>query len=219
MRRLGFCVFVAAVSLLLAVFSVAVFGQTEGSSFVNGRQHENEQLAADLPERDHIRNIGSYRDGAGMCVMSSIEMAARWHGMEEYRGLRNWCAKEGGGAYPEKVDRQLAAYAKEKGLLRPSYVQYEGSNVGEILRLCDRTGRMACITYGYGPRYGGTIAHMTCCPKYGGKYAVCLDNNFPGENAYEWMTLDEMDKRVKHPGNSGWVFVWLSPSPPPVPHN
>jgi hypothetical protein len=79
---------------------------------------------------------------------------------------------------------------------------------------------MACVTYGYSPRYGlQTIAHMVCCAKFSGKYAVVLDNNFPGEDSYEWMSLAEMLKRVKHPSGSGWVFVWLAPSPPPVPHN
>ena len=47
-----------------------------------------------------------------MCVMSSVEMAARWDGLEEYRGLRDWCANEAGGAYPgdlePTVDRGLA---------------------------------------------------------------------------------------------------------------
>lgn len=207
---------VAVLSFVLASCCVSVFG---GESWIDGRQHQNEELSCDLPERDHIKNIGSYRDGFGMCVMSSIEMAARYQGMEEYRGLRNWCAKEGGGAYPEKVDRQLAAYAKEKGLPTPNYIQYEGGNPADILRLCDKTGRMACITYGYSPRYGGTIAHMTCCPKFGGKFAVCLDNNYPGEQSYEWMSLDEMVRRVNHPNGQGWVFVWLSPPPPPAPKN
>jgi hypothetical protein len=33
------------------------------------------------------------------------------------------------------------------------------------------------------------------------------------------MSLEELLRRIKHPGGSGWLFVWLAPPPPPVPHN
>lgn len=208
---------IAYVLILLFFLPFTLIAQRQGSSVVAGPEYQGEQITADLPSSQHIKNIGSYRDGAGMCVMSSIEMAALFQGMEQYRGLRNWCAKEPGGAYPGKVDRQLAAYCKEKGLPPPKYLQYEGPNPETILDLIDKTGRMACITYGYSPRYGGTIAHMTCSPRFRGQYAVCLDNNYPG--TYEWMSKDELIKRIKWPGRSGWVFVWLNPPPPQVPIN
>ena len=71
------------------------------------------EIQIDFPLSEHITNIGSKKDGAGMCVMSSIEMAARWSNLEAMRGLRDWCAKEPGGGWPEKVDKQLAKYVKE----------------------------------------------------------------------------------------------------------
>ncbi len=192
----------------------------KGTSTVAGRAYQGEELTVDLPGNQQFKNIGSKIDGAGMCVFTSIEMAARWHGMETFRGFRDWCAgKYPGGGYPQKVDKLIAAYCAAKGITVPPYIQYEGGDVGSVLAACDKTARMACITYGYSPRYGnGTIAHMTCCPKYGGALAVCLDNNFPGEQSYEWMSLGEMQNRVKHPQGSGWVFVWLAPAPPPAPN-
>jgi hypothetical protein len=117
------------------------------------------------------------------------------------------------------VDRQLQAFCAARKFSMPQYLQYEGPRPEPVLEQCERTGRMACITYGYSPRYGGTIAHMVCCVKYGGRWAVCLDNNFPGEQSYEWMSQEELVRRLKHPSGSGWVFVWLAPPPPPVPHN
>jgi hypothetical protein len=190
----------------------------DNSSTVAGRSYQGEELACDLPGSQQFKNIGSKKDGAGMCVFTSIEMAARWHGMESFRGFRDWCAeKYAGGGYPGNVDEHIASYCKAKSIAVPLYVQYEGADVGAVLDLCDKTGRMACMTYGWSPRYGSTIAHMTCCPKHSGKFAVCLDNNFPGEQTYEWMSLAELERRVKHPSGSGWVFVWLAPSPPPVP--
>jgi hypothetical protein len=189
------------------------------SSVVGGRSYQGEELTVDLPGTQHMRNIGSRRDGLGMCVMTSIEIAAHWAGLEDYRGLRDWCAREGGGAYPQKVDRQLAAFAGERRLQSPRYVQYEGPNPERILELCRKTGRMACVTYGRSPRYAGTISHMVCCPHYGPKWAAILDNNFPGEDSYEWMAPAEAVARIKHPGRTAWVFVWLAPAPPPPPRN
>jgi hypothetical protein len=189
------------------------------SSFINGRAHDGEELTCDLPAAEHLRNTGSNADGRGLCVMTSIEMAGRWQGLDQLRGLRDWCAREPGGAYPAKVDRQIKEFCAAKKIAVPPYLQYEGRDPRPILDLCERTGRMACMTYGWSPRYGGPIAHMTCCPKFGGRWAVCLDNNFPGDNSYEWMSKDELLRRVVYPGGSGWIFVWLAPPPPPPPHN
>jgi hypothetical protein len=207
-------------ALIAILCAGPILAQSQSSSFVNSRSHDSEELAADLPGRFHIKNIGSRIDGSGMCVNSSIEMAATWAGMDEWKGFRDWCAdREPGGSYPEKVDRQIAAYAKAKGLAVPKYVQYQGPNPDKILALADKTGRMACMTYGWSPRYGMRISHMVCCAKFGGQYGVVLDNNFPGEDKYEWMGLNELVRRVKYPGQSGWVFVWLQAAPPPVPFN
>ena len=200
----------------LLAWPVALSGQ---SSVIGGRSYQGEELTCDLPGPEMMRNRAG-RDGAGMCVMTSIEMAGRWQGLDDYRGLRDWCAREAGGAYPQKVDRQLAAYAKAKNLPAPRYVQYEGPGPEALLELCGRTGRMACVTYGRSPRYGAApIAHMVCCPHFSARLAAILDNNFPGENSYEWMSPKEAAARMRYPGKTAWVFVWLAPTPPPVPKN
>ncbi len=229
-RRLGAAIAVAMLAAVALIASASAQpapawrpadpAPYAASSFVGGRQHAGEVLDCDLPGTEQFKNIGSYVNGAGMCVMSSIEMAARLQGMEEMRGLRDWCAKEPGGGYPSKVVRQIDAFCKKKGIPVPPYVQYEGPAPGPVIAAACRSGRMPCITYGTSPRYGGMpIAHMTCMPKYSGQFAVCLDNNFPGEDKYEWMSLAEADRRVTYPGKSGWVFVWLTAPPPPSPRN
>lgn len=209
---------------ILASVSVSVsLAQAPNGSVVAGPAYQGEEIACHLPANEHIKNIGSRRDGLGMCVSSSIEMAALWAGIESFRGFRNWCAKEPGGSWPEKTDDQIRRYCKEKGIEVPAYIQYEGRDIEAILESCDRTRRMACVTYGYSPRYGKTIAHMVCLPNFAGeglgKLATVLDNNFPGENSYEWMNKSEAVKRISHPRGQGWIFVWLAPAPPPAPVN
>jgi len=210
-----------AVALLIAASGLV----SSGPSFVNGLVHDGQELTCDLPEKDHIKNIGSRRDGAGMCVMSSIEMAARYHGLDQFRGLRDWCANEPGGGYPEKVVDQIRRYCKTKGIPEVPFYQYEGPNPEEVMEAIDKNGAMACITYAFSPRYNTSfIAHMVCSPMFRGKYGVVLDNNFINENSYEWMDRAELIRRMRSSGRTvgsgnAWVFVWLVPGNPPVPRN
>ena len=213
-------------SLTVALACVAfVAAQPSGNkSVVNGVTMEGDSITADLPESEHIKNIGSRLDGAGMCVFSSIEMAARYQGLEEMRGWRDWCAaKYRGGGWPQKVDQTLAAWFAEKKLTPIPYAQYEGNDPTPLMDLIDKTQRMASITYGYSPRYGGArfIAHMTNAVHFGPRFGAVLDNNFVGDNAYEWMTRDELIRRIRLSPNGGqgsaWVFVWLTPGAPPPP--
>ncbi len=178
------------------------------------------EVQVDLPNDQKIKNIGSHKDGAGMCVMSSIEMAARWQLLEQCRGLRDWCAQFPGGGYPEKVDKQLAEYCTQKKIPCPSYVQYEGADPA-ILEEALKSGRLPAVTYSGsdGVRYSGPIAHMVTLCHLDKHNACVLDNNWSGdpENQLLWMSPDEFLKRWG--SKSGWAFVWLAAPPPPVPHN
>lgn len=203
------------------VYALSIEGK---DSQVGGRVNGSEVIDVDLPGTQHMKNIGSKVDNAGMCVMTSIEMAAKTQNMgPKFVGLRDWCANDPGGAYPQKVVEQLDAYAKAKGIpnIRDLYIQYEGPDPWPVVEAALKTGRMPCITYGYSPRYPqGQIAHMVCAVKGAdGKYGTVLDNNFVGEDAYEWMDIAELKRRINYPNRSGWVFVWLAPPPPPSPRN
>jgi hypothetical protein len=174
-------------------------------------------VQVDLPVGQRLKNIGSKVDRAGMCVMSSIEMAARWANLESLRGLRDWCAQQPGGAYPAKVDKQLRQFCEQKGIPVPEYVQYEGGDPSLIAEAL-RGGRTVGVTYGGndGVRYRGPIAHMVCAVHYDDRWVCLLDNNGVGENELLWMDCQDFLKRWKSHGN-GWAFVWLAPPPPPPP--
>lgn len=206
-------------SLVSIVVLLSTPVRFEPGSIVGGPEHAGDAVTCDLPGVEHLANIGSRRDGRGMCVMTSIEMAARWHGLDQLRGLRDWCAGQPGGAYPAKVDRQLGEFCSARRISIPRYLQFQGRDPGSILDLCDRTGRMACITYNSSPRYPGPIVHMVCCVKYGDRWAVALDCNFPGDHCYEWMSRDELLRRMPLADAQAWIFVWLNPGPPPSPHS
>ncbi|GIW83080.1 MAG: hypothetical protein KatS3mg105_4887 [Gemmatales bacterium] len=198
------------VCALLMTFAAAQI-RLGGDTSPDGKQ----PVRIDLPVDQRLRNCGG-ADGAGMCVMSSIEMAARWCHLEELRGLRDWCARQPGGAYPAKVDRQLRDFCREKKIPVPDYIQYTGSDI-DLLRKALATGRMPAVTYtgNDGVRYRGRIAHMVNLVQLNNDWAALLDNNGIGADELLWMTPEEFRRRF----GIGWVFLWLAPPPPPVPHN
>lgn len=189
-------------------------------SFINGIMHGTETITVDLPGSQHIQNIGSKKDGSGMCVFSAIEMSALACGLEQMRGWRNWCAERYlGGGYPSKVDKCLADWFVYKNLPPIPYIQYEGKDPAPFMDLCEKTRRPFGMTYGYSPRYGRTIYHMVTGVMFRGKYGVVLDNNFPGEDRYEWVERPEFIRRTIYPGTQAWLHCWLPPAPPLSPRN
>jgi len=168
-----------------------------------------EALACDLPALEHLKNTGG-SDGAGLCVFTSVEHCARWQNEESLRGFQQKMRKEPGGGYPEKLDRMMARYCPNA-----SYLQYTGTDPS-LLKLALHTGRMPAVTYGFSPRYGNRIAHMVNLVHFSDRWACILDNNFPGEDKYEWMKPAEFERRWTL-GNGGWAVFLLNPPPPPVP--
>ncbi len=191
--------------LFLALFNA--------DSKVGGRTSPDntEQLQIDLPASEHLKNVGG-RDGSGLCVFTSVEHSGRWQNVEQLTGFQGKMRKEDGGGWPEKVDKMVSKYAPGT-----TYLQYSGDDTS-LLRLAIKTGRMPAVTYGYSPRYTGTgrIAHMVNLVHLTPRWAAILDNNFPGDDKYEWMAPAEFTRRWKL-GGGGWAVFLLSPPPPPPP--
>lgn len=174
----------------------------------------------DYPENEWFRNIGSRVDGAGMCVFTAFEFSARWAGLEEFRGFRDWAAKYKGGGWPEKLDQIINDYCKEKGIKRPKVLQYSGDDTSFLAHALDN-GQLPGCTLFRCPRYGaGVIYHMTNCANLGQECAI-LDNNFP---EYYWFPKSDLASRIMNPDPNThkpayWGFVILEPPPPWVPKN
>lgn len=177
------------------------------------------EIHCDLPGELHQKNTGG-SDGAGLCVFASMRHSGRYQNDPLFAACFEWMKKHPGGGYPEKVDRVLQQASKELGLPVPDYIQVEGGDL-EVLKLACRTGRMPGVTYCKSPtgRYGGsTIAHMVSLPHADDQWFCVLDNNYPGEDAYEWMTPQEFS-RTYTGGGGGWSVILLTAPPPPAPHN
>jgi len=167
------------------------------------------EVQCDLPVSQRTKNVGG-RDGAGLCVFSSIGHAARWQNENRLVDFQKEMIQEPGGGYPEKVDRMIAKYGKGT-----PYLQYEGHDP-TILKLALRTGRMPSVTYdGHDPHYRGSIAHMVNLIYLDDQQACILDNNFIGENELVWMSAQEFIGRWT--GDGGWAVILLAPPPPPPP--
>jgi hypothetical protein len=194
---------------LLAICLLAGTTLYAGSE-INGPSHNGVEVSVDLPPEQHVRNIGAPKDGKGLCVFASIDMAARWHHMPELIDLLHKIPD--GGGWPEKVDEVMKRLAPDR-----KYVQYEGADPA-ILDSAVAIRAPACVTYGTGERYQNqTIYHMVLLVHLDAKSACIIDNNFPG--TYEWMTRDEFLSRWKHPSGQGWAIVFLEAPPPPSPRS
>lgn len=188
---------------------------------VSGPEHpDGTRIRCELPGNFHQRNTGG-SDGAGLCVFASMRHTGLWQNESAFSGLFNYMRNFPGGGYPSKVDAMLKRYCQEKNLPMPQYLQVEGSDL-EILKAACRSGRMPCVTYGVSPtgRYGGRrIAHMVSLVHADDRHFVILDNNFPGEQAYEWLTPQEF-LQAYTAGGGGWAIILVDPpGAPPRPWN
>lgn len=177
------------------------------------------EIACDLPASLQLRNKGG-SDGAGLCVFTSIDHAARWQRIRLLEGFRDYMTKFPGGGWPEKVDAYVNRIAREKGVPPPRYFHYSGRDL-TVIRKALETGRMVCCTYCYSPlgRYGGgRIAHMVNIIYLDDKWACFLDNNFPGPDKYEWVPTGEA-LNVMSCGGSLWAIIFLDDPCPPLPFN
>jgi hypothetical protein len=172
------------------------------------------EVTCDLPANLRTKNVGG-RDGAGLCVFSSIGHSARWQHENRLEDFQKQMRAEPGGGYPQKVDAMIKKYGPGT-----PYLQYEGKDP-TILRQALATGRMPSVTYnGHCPHYGmgRSIAHMVNLVYLDDHWACVLDNNFIGDNDLVWLSAKDFIQRWTGGGN-GWAVVLLSPGPPPVPHN
>ena len=181
---------------------------------VGGRLAPNgEPIQIDLPGEQHLRNKGG-SDGAGLCVFTSIDHAARWHGEDSLVGFRDWMTKHPGGSWPEKTDKMIQKICQERGKTAPPYLNVSGADI-DLIEKALAAGHLVANTYAISPtgRYGGArIAHMVnTVHAKNGQFGV-LDNNHPGADRIEWMSREEYQRTEPN-----WVVILLRHGPPPPP--
>lgn len=169
------------------------------------------RATADLPATQHMRNVGG-RDGAGLCVFTSIQHAAYWQSVHTLDGFREYMRSQLGGGYPSKVDAMLAAFCRQKGVPVPPYAQHTGGD-DSFLELALRTDRMPSVTYdGRDDFYRSNVYHMVNLSHLDSTRAAIIDNNRPG--LWLWMSRADFLGRWRGSGG-GWAVVLLDPPPPP----
>ncbi len=188
-----------------------------------------------LPAREHMQNVGG-SDGSGLCVYTSVTLAAKFQNVTEMFGLRKFAEGRPGGSYPEKLDADIKLYAQRAGVTAPSYVQHTGGD-DAFLDLCIATRRMPGITYaGVDDFYSSPILHMVNLVHLDSRHGAIQDNNRAGKWTsdtrqkilYRWKGLDDNGKdllvpsrqglrTVWVPAGGGWAFCWLGAPPPPRP--
>ena len=213
---LSVAVGLGVLDVLPAAASAQMVAAEPGAPVVGGRTSPDgaEEIQCDLPSSECKKNVGG-RDGAGLCVFTSIEYAARWQNEPRLFNFQLEMTREPGGGYPEKVDQMIAKYG--------AGAQYVQSTTGdlELLRAALRSGRGAGITYmGFDPHYGNArrIYHMVFLAHLSERWFAIIDNNWPNEVV--WMSVAEGRKRWGDPKTGdGWCVILLLPGPPAPPRN
>lgn len=203
---------ILGVAIAIAFFAspIAAITPTETPTSPTGKR-----AAVDLPANLHIKNVGG-RDGAGLCVFTSVELAAIYQNETRFFGFQKWMTKHLGGGWPDKLDQMIRKFCAERGVEVPVYLQHTGGD-DSILDLAIRTGRMPAITYaGRDDYYRGRIAHMVDLAHLDEIDAAIIDNNRPGK--WVWMTRTELLSRWRD-NDGGWLVVLLASPPPPSPAN
>jgi hypothetical protein len=188
---------------------------------VGGRHApDGREIEIDLPGSLHRRNTAAR--GLGLCVFTSLHHAGLWQNVPQVVEFPKWVIDKGyeGGGWPQRVATWMREISASRGMPEPEYIQIEGDDV-ELLKLACATGRLPAVTYGYSPtgRYNGqAIAHMVNLAHMDDQWACVLDNNYPGDTQYEWMTPAEFKGAYRRTGG-GWSVILLSPGPSPPPSN
>ncbi len=181
------------------------------------------EIQIDLPGYLHRKNVSSR--GEGCCTHTSVHHASLWQNIPALQEFPKWVQSKGlpGGTYPKLMDDRIKAICKDRGVAVPEYVNLQGGKeMLDLMRLALKAGRIVCVTYSFSPtgRYGGQrIAHMVNLVHLDDAYAAILDNNYIGEDKYEWMTPTEFLRTFTGGGRSGWAIVFLDPGPPMLPWN
>jgi hypothetical protein len=147
--------FLAAIGLVIVATLAGVLAfspRARGADVVTGLTPSptpagpgGRRAVIDLPTQLHMRNTGG-SDGAGLCVGTSVEMAARWHGIHVLDGFQAWLKRRPGGSYPSKLTADLKAFCASKGVPVPPHVQTTGGDVS-LLDAAFATRRMVCMTW------------------------------------------------------------------------
>lgn len=159
------------------------------------------EVTCNLPLSLRAKNVGG-RDGAGLCVFTSVMHAARYQNERRLSDFQREMRQEDGGGWPEKLEAMIAKYGKDT-----RYVQYIGTNPSFLVEALN-SGRMVSITY--------TRVHMVNLIYLSDEWAAVLDNNFIGENEIRWHRTSEL-LQMWRDGGQGWAVVLLAPRPPSPP--
>lgn len=179
-----------------------------------------EEMQLPMPGNLHQQNTGG-SDGYGLCVFASCRHAGRWQSDPLFEYIFDYMRTQPGGGYPDKLTAMLRAAAQKQGFSIPTYIQVEDNDI-EIFKVATANGFMPCSTYGYSPsgRYGGKrIAHMVSITHATDNWFCVLDNNYIGENNFEWMRPNEFQKVYGFPSGKGWSVYLLVNPPSPAPRN
>ncbi len=176
-----------------------------------------EVVMVDIQPALRMKNVGG-KDGAGLCVFTSIMHDARVQGVVCLYDLQQRMRAYPGGGYPSKVDKFIKQFCPE---LANRFINTEEPGL-DFLFAALESGRPCGVTYDgtLDPHYRARIAHMVSLVSLSKKWACILDNNFIGDRELVWMSPETFAWMFTN-GHTrkGWACLLLAPGQVPYPKN
>ncbi len=140
----------------------------------------------------------------GSCMYSSTATCLEWGGRSD---LAAWSRSSYSGA---------AGISDIEAMLDRAEIPYESTSRGDagVLERADESGRPAAIYYKVG--HAITFLGLETKTRNGREFAVLTDNNFPGNDQFEWVPKGEFLRNWKNRFGGG-AIVPLLDTPPAVP--
>lgn len=212
-------------SIAFALMLAGAVGPARQQAFAQARPTGRQEVVTEAPVLDgvhaqvplrpeyHFKNEGG-RDGAGLCVISSVNSDGWYQDVPEFVDAKNskvWrlAKRKDGGYYPAKLKDPF----DEAGVVT-AWIQAEGSaeELVPVIKHYLDLGIPVANTMAFSQRYispdlpTGEIHHMVQTLHLRDGLACLVDNNFPG--TFLWVTEAEYGRRLVD-GQAGWIVVLL----------
>lgn len=143
-------------------------------------------------------------DGGDLSAVACVETMARFHGINQLKGLTAWSAVRPGGCDPKTLDGSIRDFCAFRHVRPPEYLSSETLGPADVENF-HRAGRLVMVgdRGGEGSRYKRDVRTASIVCYIDGHHVCVHDPNYveQGER-FEWMSRKEFDWRFL-----GWVVV------------
>lgn len=200
---------------LLWLTTRRALAQSESEVIQDTAEYQGHKADAPIEKESRQQNTGG-SDRAGLCVIASCVMILNDTGDHDIaKFLWETARSRPGGYHPQKLE---GLFQEAKKAFPGRTFEWEfctDSNWEAFARKWTEKGYSVGMTFAYGDRYPGKIAHMVVMENLGstGGWGLACDNNFVDGSVTgdhrgprSWIAIEDLRKRVEEMGGP-WILA------------